>query len=160
MAEFDHVRNFERAAMRHMQDAEKLLLLSSEKVAKPLDHLRHLPGAVYLSGYAIECVLKQFLILMEPPSLYLEDAIAVKRKRGEAVPDLVGASGHDLNLLLNLTRLAIRLEKLPLLKRDWGICNKWKSSLRYDIRKISDAETRVNASQSVYNWVREEIEKR
>ena len=146
MVEFDHVRNFERAALRHMQDAEKLLFSSSEKIVKPLDRLCHLPGAVYLSGYAVECVLKQFLILMEPPSHYLEDAIAVKRKRGEAVPDLVGASGHDLNLLLNRTRLTTHLEKLPPVKRDWGICNKWRSSLRYDIRKMPDAAGRVQAA--------------
>ena len=146
MVEFDHVRNFERAALRHMQDAEKLLFSSSEKIVKPFDRLCHLPGAVCLSGYAVECVRKQFLILMEPPSHYLEDAIAVKRKRGEAVPDLVGASGHDLNLLLNRTRLTTHLEKLPPVKRDWGICNKWRSSLRYDIRKMPDAAGRVQAA--------------
>ena len=145
---------------------EKLLAFLPEKQGTILDvacgkgaTTRHLRAAIYLAGYAIECILKAYIISHSPPSRSLEQAVAARRTEGENVPDITGAPGHNLALLLSLTDLEAALDGQRSLKRDWGICLRWRSTWRYDPEPPSSNFARefVSAVRRVYDWIERQL---
>jgi len=66
---------------------------------------RHLRAAVYLAGYAIECILKVYIISRVAGAVSLAGAIEDRRAMGEQIPNILGAEGHRLTILLSLTDL-------------------------------------------------------
>jgi len=111
---------------------------------------------VYLAGYAIECALKAYLITREPPAGSLARAVELRRARGEHVPNILGADGHNLRLLLTVTGLESDLDREEARRRDWGICLKWKSTWRYDPAAPTTVQATefIDATRRVYEWVR------
>ena len=157
MAEYDSIEHFARVAPQRLQDAEELLQFPTLPVRNKPERERHLRGAVYMPGYCVECVLKQYIISREPSTSTLEEALQRRRDRGEAVPDLLGAAGHDLNLLFRMTDLAGSLDKDQNIKVDWGICNKWKSTWRYDPSVPKEAHQFVRSVRIIYEWVKRRL---
>ena len=114
---------------------------------------------MYLAGYALECALKEYLIVQEPGALRLSDVIQKWRSEGRNVPDLTGASGHSLPLLWSVTGLDAALEHDIERKRDLGICFRWKVTLRYG-PPTEDPEfvhEFINAVERMFHWVNRRI---
>lgn len=109
--------------------------------------LRHLRGAMYLAGYAVECVLKAYIISLNPPARTLR----------EVAPNLITAAGHNLDTLLETADLEEELGGDRL--RSCNICRTWTVDWRYspEIPKRGEAVTFVGAAQSIHQWIRAKI---
>ena len=118
---------------------------------------RHMRGAMYLSGYGVECQLKAYLIKQHPPLDRLSDVLAELRTKDPNIRDICGAAGHDLEYLLQLSELETSLGSQQ--KINWNICKKWKSSWRYDPSSVDRrvAEEMVSAARSLVMWIRSQI---
>lgn len=157
MPEYDGISQYRKATVRRLRDAEELLeppsLVPQEQGAED----RHLRAAVYLAGYAIECILKVYIISRVPNAVSLAGAIEDRRATGEQIPNILGAEGHRLALLLSLTDLETYLVDEER-KKDWSICVKWKSTWRYDPNPPTDnAREFVSAVRRIYRWVKRQI---
>ncbi len=154
MAEFDGVSEYHQSGLRRLRDAEELLqpptLLPNESGAET----RHLRGAMYLAGYAVECALKEYL-LAKDNAVSLAAWLEKRSASGRDTPHLLSAEGHDITLLISLTDLEQRLDNDTDRKKDWGICCRWKSTWRYDPKTPSFAFAFefVVAARRFYQWV-------
>ncbi len=122
MAEFEGISEFRKVAPQRIKDAKRLLELAinSQQQGAGIQHLR---SAVYLAGYGIECILKSYIIDRQPPAKTLSEAMNRRRSNGEQLtgeqlPDIQGAKGHHLPLLLLLTDLEEALDNAPDRKKD------------------------------------------
>ncbi len=84
-----------------------------------------------LAGYAVECILKVYIISRVASANSLAEAITKRRDAGEEIPNILSAEGHKLLTLLSLTDLEARFGDDER-KKDWSLCVKWKSTWRYD----------------------------
>lgn len=103
-------------------------------------------GAVYLAGYAIECILKS-LILDSAPRSGRDDVLASFR----------GNVAHDFEWLRAryLDHGGARLPKA--ITRDFTLAASWSTELRYVPRGIGpvDADAFLNAAASILDWAKE-----
>lgn len=159
MAEYDGISQFRKVAPRHLRDAEELLQPPSLAPQERGAAGRHLRAAVYLAGYAVECILKAYVISRQPSATTLTQAVEARRAAGEGIPNVLGAEGHRLPLLLSLTDLEAILATDHQRQRDWGICSKWKVSWRYDpnLPTASFAVEFVGATRDVYQWIQRQL---
>ena len=162
MAEYDGISEFRKVAPQRIRDAKKLM--ENSAVSQQGADTRHLRAAVYLAGYAIECILKAYIIDRQPPTKTLTDAMSRRHSngehlKGEPLPDIQGAKGHLLPLLLLLTDLEEALDNTQDRKKDWAICLGWKSTWRYDPYPPSRqfAEDFVVAAERLYKWVERQL---
>ena len=159
MSEFDGVSEYHQSGLRRLRDAEELLqpprLLPNESGAET----RHPRGAMYLAGYALECALKAYL-LSQSREKSLSSWLDARRDEGRNVPNLLGAEGHNLIVLMTLAKLEERLLNDTKRKQDWGVCAQWKSILRYESKLTSEVYARdfVAACQSFYPWVSRQLD--
>ncbi len=160
MAEYDGISEFLKVAPQRIQDAKKLMEGVASTPQRQGIATQHLRAALYLSGYAIECVLKAYVIDRQPSTRTLTEAMNRRRSageqlRGEPLPDIQGARGHNLPLLLLLTDLEAALDSNRDRKKDWAVCLGWKSSWRYDPSSPSQqsAEDFVAAAERLCRWV-------
>jgi HEPN domain-containing protein len=124
-------RRFYRAAFMRFDEAEFLLERSDFTTA-----------AVYLAGYAIECIFKALMISSEPAS---EHPATLKTFRSAAAPD------YDWLR----ERLAERHIRLPAdAAKELTEVNWWTTSLRYEPRVIrrQEAEKLLAAAEKVVRW--------
>ena len=158
MAEHDGLSQYRKAAARRLRDAEELLQPPSLASEEQGADTRHLRGAVYLAGYAVECVLKAYIISQAASAMSLAEAGEERRRAGEQVPNILGADGHDLRLLLSLTDLEERFTDNAR-KRDWSLCMKWKPAWRYDPKPptATFALEFMGAVKRIYQWVERQI---
>ena len=158
MAEYDGLGQFHKAAQRRLKDARELLQTPTLDPQESGADTRHLRAAVYLAGYAVECALKEYIIAHERATT-LTEATRLRRDAGEDIPDLLGANGHNLDLLLRLTGLTGRLDPDVRRKQDWGICLRWRSTWRYDPTPPPSefATAFVAATQRVHGWIVSQI---
>ena len=164
MAEYDGISEFRKVAPQRIRDAKKLLESSAIAPQQQGADARHFRAAVYLAGYAIECILKAYIIARQPPSRTLAEAMSRRASsgetlKGEPLPDIQGAKGHNLPLLLLLTDLEKSLGTARDRQKDWAICLGWKSSWRYDPNPPSQpyAEDFVAAAERLYTWVERQL---
>lgn len=155
MADYDGISHYLKVAPRRVQDAEELLQHPSLNPNERGAEVRHLRSAMYLAGYAVECVLKAYLISHEPPAQSLAEVLKLRGERGKRIANLLGYEGHNLVLLLSLTDLEASLDTHPERKKDWGVCLKWRSDWRYDSTspKVTDAEVFVRSVRRLHDWV-------
>lgn len=124
-------RRYYRVAQQRLQDGEVLLRAVERRAA-----------SIYLSGYAVECVLKTLLILARPVNA-----------RAEVLRSFRGAAGHDLlELRLRLARRGVLVpadhaEAMTLLET-------WSTDLRYDPGPGDprDAARFLEAARTVVGW--------
>lgn len=154
MAEYDSISQYRKAAARRLKDAQELSQPPSIDTSMQGADTRHLRGAVYLAGYAVECILKVYIISRVAATSSLAEAIEKRRNAGEEIPNILGAEGHKLLTLLSLTDLEARFGNEER-KKDWSLCVKWKSTWRYDPEppKTADALELVAAVDRIYHWV-------
>ena len=152
MAAFDGYSDLRRSGLQRLRDAEELLQQPSLQVAgEPRE--RHLQGAIYLSGYGVECLIKVYIILNITQTSRLSDARDQLQARDATVPDICSAAGHNLRRLLSLTDLEAHMGTSH--RAAFDLSAKWSSTLRYDPRipKRQDAEDRVAAARTIVGWI-------
>jgi hypothetical protein len=112
---------------------------------------------MYLGGYAIEGVLKTFLISRYSPLTRLSEVRDRMQENDAQLPDICGARGHDLALLWELSGLQGR--STPIVRAAFGECHRWSSNWRYNPEPATRAEASrfVWAARTLYNWVRGQI---
>ena len=158
MADYDGISQYRKAAARRLRDAEELLQPPTVDAYEHGSETRHLRAAVYLAGYAIECILKVYLISQVAVANTLSDVIEARRATGEQFPNILGTDGHRLDILVSLTDLEAQFgnEKR---KRDWSLCVKWKSTWRYDPNPPTEifAFEFVAAVRRIYRWVEGQV---
>lgn len=154
---YDGVSDLIKAAPRRIQDARRLL--------EPIDDggsdaaSRHLNAACYLAGYAVECMLKVYLISCtvnhtgHPPVTWTE---TVKVRGWEK--KLSGSRAHNIELLRSVTDLEAAMDKDTGIKSAWGVVLKnWDVALRYCGRPQYDPQRAfevVKACYIVHQWIR------
>ena len=134
MAFHDTIDEYTAAADQRLTDARELMEPPTRDAARSDAKQRHLRGAMYLAGYAVECLLKAYLIQQEDtPTLSraMRSLDKFRISKGQkAVKDIAHtAAGHQIVYLVKLTNLETYPgydEKL------WGRVGKWQSSWRYE----------------------------
>ena len=153
-----------KAAHGRLNDAWELMERPTRDPERSDAEHRHLCGALYLAGYAVECVLKVYVILLldariAPPVRRWSEALRHLGERDD-VPDLSGARSHNLRHLLVASELEPQLSGDRDLNRVWGVCSKWDYNIRYapHLRlKRAAVEERIQACDTVFNWVKARV---
>ena len=124
-------RRFYRAAVARREEADCLIRSGFTT------------GAVYLTGYANECVLKALILAATPAS-------------GEAaqLANFRGQQGHSLTWLRGAYAAAGGATPPPEISSDIVFLLRWTTSLRYSPKVTSDAIARdfLDASDRVFAW--------
>jgi len=166
MLEYDGISELLKAAPKRLDDARELL---DEPRRAEIRHrgdasYRHLVGAVYLAGYAVECVLKAHIIEMADGQACKRgarvqrwsEALAHRLERGD-VPDLGGRRSHNIELLLQATGIGDELQTDVKASACLAICAKrWRPALRYCPRHPftrEQAEDTVSAAERLHAWL-------
>lgn len=124
-------RRFYRVAYQRLEDGSLML----EKLGRP-------KGAVYLAGYAVECILKALLLAATP----LHDRSVVARS-------FRGAIAHDLRWLRN--QLSARNVTMPLrVKQELTYVESWSVELRYEPGEggYEDAQQFTSSTRVILDW--------
>ena len=143
MPRHDGASEYRKVAQHRLHDAQELLEAPTLSVKVGNPETRHQRGAMYLAGYAVECILKAYIISRNSPS----------RTLAEVAPDLVTNVGHNLDRLLLRAGLEGSLgERL----RDWQLCRTWTPEWRYEpgIPSRGEAKNFVDAACRIHSWVR------
>jgi len=110
-------------------------------------------GAMYISGYAIECTIKARLMLMFRVNT-LEDLEAELKRRG-LIPGDASLFDHRIELYLRASGRLEALRSDKALWRSFNIANRWIPSWRYnpDLSNRNDAEDFLSAVDAVFKWI-------
>jgi hypothetical protein len=154
MPRFDGGSEFRKVASHRLRDAQELLQPPTLDPNGGNRSTRHLRGAMYLAGYAVECILKAYLIDMYRPLSTLAQVDAKLRRLDAALPNLLSAEGHRIAVILRHTDLEVYQGDLQRLQ--FGqIASVWNVEMRYD--PSSPARPRavqhVSVAEDLYNWV-------
>jgi hypothetical protein len=162
MAVSGRIKDCVKSGPRRLEDAEELMQQPTYASQRSDADMRHLRTAMYLAGYAVECLLKAYLIQQENcQSLEAaQEKINERRSRQskEAVRDIAHtAAGHSIYYILQLTDLQHRPGYEQSL---WGRLAQWQSSWRYayDFPRRQEAEESVQDVRDAVNWLRPKIE--
>jgi HEPN domain-containing protein len=126
------VRRFYQVALQRFEDAEILF------------HNDRTTGAIYMAGYAVECMLKALLLAHVPAS-----------RRAAVLGSFRGKVGHDLEGL----RRALQKRKVSFpasVARRFTSVNTWSTDLRYvpGRKKWQEARAFLDAAAEVLQWVK------
>lgn len=118
--------DFRKLADERLKDAEELL------------GIKRWSCAYYISGYAVECILKAIIIReVEQTGILFDD-------RKDAASRIEKFFSHDLKQLLSTASLdpdfGLAQQADHLLKRNWEIVTGWKESSRYQLKGQAEAE--------------------
>jgi len=125
------VFQFQRAALQRFEDAETLL----EQQRKT--------GAMYLAGYAVECMLKALLLSQTPLTRLID-----------LVKPFHGRLAYNFDWLkLGLRRSGVNIPSEAL--RQLVTINTWSTDLRYSSgsKKWQEAHAFLKAAESIVLWV-------
>jgi len=115
-----NARLFYRAATQRFDDAE--FLLSSDRTT----------AAVYLSGYAVECILKALIL-----------SITTRSQENDVLGQFRGARAHDFDWLLRLYRQRGGSGTPREIGEHLARLTSWSTDLRYSPGTISLREARA-----------------
>jgi hypothetical protein len=125
-----NARQYYRVAYQRYEDG--VLLLGISRPA----------AAIYLTGYAVECILKALLVMYTPSG-----------QRANVLAMFRGAVGHDIDWLRE--RLIQRIGRLPVGEnRHVSLVSTWSTDLRYKPGPgdPEDAEAFLAAARSILGW--------
>lgn len=164
--ENDHQAGLWKAAWRRLDDAWELLEQPTRLPTRGDRDIRHLAAAEYLAGYAVECMLKVYLIQLTTtvggyPAQRWREVTEARYAAGLA-PDLSGSRSHNLPRLLVAAQLEPEFDSEENIKHAFNLIAKWRVSLRYRALPYGSAqkyEARVSrmvgASQTLCNWLKQ-----
>ena len=157
----DTIQDYKRSAVRRMEDAKELLEVPTFDPQRSDASYRHLRGAMYLAGYAVECLVKAYLIqhLNAQTLAAAVDALNQQRQqRGKEQVEQIArtAAGHRILYLLQLTDLPQYPAYDPKL---WARVALWRSSWRYETEPIArtEAEKFMDDVQAIVDWLSPKI---
>jgi len=105
-------------------------------------------GAVYLCGYAIELMLKRYIVKALDWDAYPDT--------DKEFWDYKSFKTHNLDVLLRLAGLEKKIQGDTSLYARWQIAKNWDSEIRYrEIGRLSesDAQAIITASRDVLNYL-------
>jgi hypothetical protein len=123
-------RRYYRVAFQRLDDGAALLGINRPR------------AAIYLTGYAVECILKALLLMN-----------TAERDRHEMLATFRGAIGHNIEWLRG--RLVQRIGRLPTaVNRQVSLVTSWSTDMRYEPGPghVDDAKAFLAAAESVLNW--------
>jgi HEPN domain-containing protein len=129
-------RRYYRVAYQRLEDGALML----DKLDRP-------KAAVYLAGYASECILKALLLVVTPLP-----------ERAEVLRSFRGAAAHDLLGLRS--RLRARCVTMPMrVAKELAYVASWSVDLRYEpgIGDRDDAQRFIAATRSILAWADERM---
>ncbi len=161
MPQHARLSDFVKSSPRRFQDALELMEQPTASGTRSDAATRHLRGAMYLAGYAVELLLKAYLIEQERSQSIQEAQGKINKRRSDhSEPPIKNiattAAGHSIEYLIRLTDLPERTGYDPEL---WGRVAVWSSGWRYD----PDPPGRVAAQefvedvQAALNWLTPKI---
>lgn len=110
-------------------------------------------GAMYMAGYAVECLFKTKLMQMyDCRNLHeLEDEL---QRRGTITGQMTVFT-HHLELLLRLTQGYERLRQNRMIWPQFNIVNRWIPAWRYtaNLSNREDAEDFLEAVANIMHWI-------
>ncbi len=161
---YDGYSELLKAAPKRLRDAWELLEQPTREAHLSDAAYRHLCGAYYLAGYAVECVLKVYIILLLDPR-----TDGGLRRWGDVVrylqsvpggPDVGGGGSHDLERLATLAELVPAIQSDAGMSEAWALCLKWDYNVRYSPEYMVDRSGTsefLQACQTAYDWVRSRL---
>ncbi len=156
----DTIQDYKRSAVKRLEDAKELLEPPTfDPQRSDADH-RHLRGAMYLAGYAAECLVKAYLI-QHMNAQTLAAAVDIlnqqRRQQGKEPVEQIArtAAGHKILYLLQLTDLP----QYPAYDPMWARVAQWRSSWRYETDPVARADTEnfLKDVQAIVNWLSPKI---
>ena len=126
-------RRFYRVALQRLDDGDLILV----RLGRPAP-------AIYLTGYAVECILKALLIVSTPHA-----------GRNEVLRSFRGKLAHDLLWLRD--RLKERgVNPPPGVAKEWAYAAGWSTDLRYEPGPgdEEDAARMLDAARVVVGWAK------
>ena len=139
------IREQAGASQQRLADAQELFAASRWR------------GAMYLAGYAIECLLKAKLMQIYDCRTLRE--LEAELKRRSLLPAHQTVFTHQLETLLSLAPGCHRLTQNHELARAFRNVNQWAPYWRYDPRQVNPAEaTRfMSHVDKVMHWINTNI---
>ena len=114
-------------------------------------------GAMYMAGYAVECLLKTKLMQMYSCRTLrdLEDEL---QRRG-ALDEHATVFTHQLELLLRLTQRFTQLRQHRMLWPQFALVNRWIPAWRYtaDVANRQDAADFLEAVAQTMQWLEHNV---
>ncbi len=153
---YDGFTELLKAAPKRLGDSLELLEEPSRDPGGSDAAYRHLCGAYYLAGYAVECALKAYIICWlnrRNPTRIVAWSEAIRYLK----TDVAGARGHNLRLLLAASQLEPEIDTDEAMRQNWGICSKWDYNERYRPAFMTDRDAVVEfvgACEATYDWLR------
>lgn len=143
MAQTDHfgITDQTKASAHRLQDAWALC------------HEKRWRGAMYLAGYAVECLLKARLMRMF--GCRTLSKLETELQRRGSLPRDWTVFTHQLLPLLRLTQAVPRLQQDGANWRMFMTVNQWKPAWRYSppITRQDEAEGFLHAVEAVVRWI-------
>lgn len=138
---FGGINEQEKAGKHRLDDARALLDAGRWR------------GAMYLAGYAVECLLKVKLMRMYG-CRNLNELENVLRER-ELLTGHETIFTHRLETLFKLTRSSERLRSNPGIWKRFGTLNRWMPAWRYtaDLSDSANAKDFVQSVEQVVHWI-------
>jgi HEPN domain-containing protein len=125
-----NARRYYRVAYQRFEDGAALLEISRPR------------AAIYLTGYAVECILKALLLMCAPPG-----------ERADVLATFRGAVAHNIDWLRE--RLIQRIGRLPVGENRYvSLVSSGSTDLRYEPGPgdPQDAEAFLAAARSILAW--------
>lgn len=110
-------------------------------------------GAMYMSGYAVECLIKTKLMRIYGCRNLYELEYELQR-RGKLASHATVFT-HHLELLLRLTQTFDRLRQNRNIWPQFNIVNRWMPAWRYssNLANSQDAEVFLEAVENIMDWI-------
>ena len=157
----DTLADYRRSGSYRLDDAKELLERPSLNSNASDSEFRHLRGAMYLAGYAVECILKAYMIQYigtQTLGSAVDRLNARRHSKGiEPVENIArSAAGHRIMYLLQLTDL---FQKPGYDQQIWGRVARWTSSWRYETDRVErdQAIQFVRDVEAVVKWVSSKV---
>ena len=158
----DTIKEYRRAADYRLADARELMETPTRESHRSDAKQRHLRGAMYLAGYAVECLLKAYLIqhMSEQTLVAAMESLNKRRKRqGQSPVRNIArtAAGHEIAYLSQLTDLQTAYVTYDV--KLWGRLGAWRSAWRYETERVllPDAQEFLEDVEAAVNWLQPKI---
>lgn len=146
------------AAQQQLADAAELLQHPTLDAFDGSAHSRHLAGAMYLAGYAVECSLKEYLL--RKYEVMVTPAPGASVTLDEILPYIQADTGMDLHRTLHSLSdlwLASGLDGRDMtMTQNLGLCAIWRVEWRYSPpagKARQDAEQFQSAADNLVAWI-------
>ncbi len=125
--------------------------------ARSLLHARRWRGAMYMSGYAVECLLKTKLMRVYGCRTLRE--LETELQRRGVLAEQATVFTHQLELLLRLTQRLELLRQNRTLWPQFTLVNRWLPAWRYtaDLSNQRDAEDFLEAVVQIMHWIESNV---